>query len=65
MEYSKIYYGGGNAVDPSRNQGAIVDADFTGFIMPNVKFTEPKDAIYKVGCVSTFKRKYQFSFFKE
>lgn len=64
VEYSKIYYGGGNAVDTSRNQGAIVDADFTGFIMPNVKFTEPKDAIYKVGCVSTFKRKYQFSFFK-
>lgn len=65
VEYSKIYYGGGNAVDTSRNQGAIVDADFTGFIMPNVKFTDPKDAIYKVGCVSTFKRNYQFSFFKD
>lgn len=65
VEYSKIYYGGGNAVDISRNQGAIVDADFTGFIMPNVKFTDPKDAIYKVGCVSTFKRNYQFSFFKD
>ena len=64
VEYTRIYYGGGNAVDSSRNQGAIVDVDFTGFIMPNVKFSEPKDAIYKVGCVSTFKRKYQFSFFK-
>lgn len=64
VEYTKIYYGGGNAADPSRNQGAIVEADFTGFVMPNIQFANPKDALYKVCCVSTFKRNYNLSFHK-
>lgn len=64
VEYPKIYYGAGNAADASRNQGSIVEADFTGFIMPNVKFTDSNDALYKIGCVSTFKRNYQFSFYE-
>lgn len=64
VEYTKLYYGEGNAANPSRNEGAIVEADFTGFLMPNVMFANPNDALYKIGCVSTYSRKFQFSFYK-
>lgn len=64
VEYTKLYYGEGNAANPSRNEGAIVEADFTGFLMPNVMFANPNEALYKIGCVSTYSRKFQFSFYK-
>lgn len=32
--------------------------------MPNIQFANPKDALYKVCCVSTFKRNYNLSFHK-
>lgn len=64
IEYTKIYYGAGNKVNADRNEGAIVEADFTGFVMPNVKFNAPNEALYKVSCVTTASRKYQFAFYQ-
>ena len=47
-----------------RYKGGVVDLSFTGFIMPRVRFNNPSDAIYKVGCISTKSRNYQFFFFE-
>ena len=32
--------------------------------MPNVMFANSNEALYKIGCVSTYSRKFQFSFYK-
>ena len=64
IEYSRVYYGGDNTVDLSKNKGGIKTFDFTGLIMPIVKFTNESDAYYTISCVSTFSRSYHFSFYK-
>lgn len=64
IEYSRIYYGGGAAVDRDKNEGAVVDLDFTGYLTPFVAFNSDNDAFYNIGCVSTFKRNYNFTFYK-
>lgn len=63
IEYSRIYYGGGNDVNKDKNEGAVVDLDFTGYLTPFVAFNADNDALYNIGCVSTFKRNYKFSFY--
>lgn len=63
IEYSRIYYGGSNKSDKEKNQGGIIERDFAGFIMPNVKFNDPNEAIYTVGCISDFSKKYEMSFY--
>ncbi len=63
IEYSRIYYHD-NTPDVESNKGGIVECDFTGFIMPHVKFNKPdEDAFYRVTCVSTYSRNYNFTFF--
>lgn len=61
VEYSRIYYGGNNKPDRDNNRGGIIEFDFTGFVMPIVRFNNPLEAIYTVGCVS--EKQYSFNFF--
>lgn len=64
IEYSRIYY---NDREPNidKNEGGIVEFDFAGHIMPLIQFSNPSsDGFYSVSCVSTFSRKYDFSFFE-
>lgn len=63
VEYSRIYYGGSNKSDIEKNQGGIFERDFAGFMMPNVKFNNPNEAIYTVGCISDFSKKCEMSFY--
>lgn len=63
VEYSRIYYGGNNRPDKENNRGGIVEFDFTGFVMPIVRFNNPSDAIYTVGCIS--EKQYSFCFYGE
>ena len=65
IEYSRIYYGGDNVKDLRENKGGIKTFDFTGLVMPIVRFNNEQDAYYSVSCVSTFSRNYKFSFYKE
>ncbi|MBR3479166.1 MAG: cell division FtsA domain-containing protein [Prevotella sp.] len=53
VEYSRIYYGGNNKADMDNNRGGVIGFDFSGFIMPNVRFSNPSEAIYTIGCVSS------------
>lgn len=65
IEYSRIYYGGSNNADIDTNRGGIIDMNFSGFIMPMVKFNNPEDAIYTVGCISNYNKKISMTFFNE
>ena len=47
IEYSRIYYKLRNA-NIEKNEGGMVEFDFTGLIMPIVRFTNPEDAYYTV-----------------
>lgn len=63
VEYSRIYYNG-RTPDEEKNEGGIKEFDFTGHIMPMVKFNNPDaDAYYNVSCVSTVLRTYQYHFY--
>lgn len=63
VEYSRIYYGGSNKSDKEKNQGGIVERDFAGFMMPNVRFNVSNEAVYTVGCICDFSKKYEMSFY--
>lgn len=63
IEYSRIYYGSGNKADQENNQGAIAELDFTGYLTPDIKFDSDKEAVYKVGCITTNKQNVSLAFF--
>ena len=63
IEYSRIYYGGDCDVKPEKNEGRVVECSFAGFIMPRIRFTDAEDAIYKISCISTYSRNYEFRFY--
>lgn len=66
IEYQRIYYSQRQAdVSETQNSGGMITFDFTGFIMPAVKFQNEADAIYTVSCVSTFSSKFNFDFYRE
>lgn len=62
IEYSRIYYNNSSA-DIQKNAGNITELKFTGFIMPQVRFNNPTDAIYNVACVQEAEAKTDMSFF--
>ena len=63
IEYQRIYYAQ-SVADTTRNHGGMISFDFTGFVMPGVKFQQEKDAYYVVSCVSTFSNNFVFRFYK-
>lgn len=64
IEYSRIYYGGNCDTSIERNEGRVAELSFDGFVMPRIRFADAEDAIYKVGCVSTSERNYEFRFYE-
>lgn len=63
IEYTRLYYNN-RAVDIEHNEGAITESIFTGFIMPQVKFTDPQDAIYNVSCIQLSSDMNKFVFYR-
>lgn len=62
IEYSRLYYNGRGA-NIQQNEGGIIEFDFTGLIMPIVKFNNPVDAYYTVSCIRTYSKNFKFEFF--
>lgn len=65
IEYQRIYYSQRQAdVSESQNSGGMTTFDFTGLVMPSMKFPNDDDAIYTVSCVSTFSNQFRFEFYR-
>lgn len=66
VEYTRIYEPNTDPqIGANSNIGAITDLDFTGFVMPMVKFATPAEAIYNITCLQTKSKEITFSFFNE
>lgn len=52
MEYSRKYYKNRPAdISAQKNEGDIQTCDFSGFLMPNLRFADPSQAVYRIGCL--------------
>ena len=66
IEYQRIYYAERQAdVTETQNSGGMTIFDFTGLVMPCMKFLNDDDAIYTVSCVSTFSNQFHFDFYRK
>lgn len=66
IEYQRMYYSQRQAdVSASQNSGGMVTFDFTGFVMPSMKFQNDRDALYTVSCISYFSNQFHLEFYKE
>lgn len=66
IEYQRIYYAQRQAdVSETQNSGGMTSFDFSGLIMPSMKFQNKEEAIYTVSCVSTFSNQFHFDFYYE
>ena len=66
IEYHRTYYAKGKAdVSEKHNSGDMISCDFTGLVMPAVKFKNDEDAIYTVACLSTFSLRFRFDFYRK
>ena len=63
IEYTRLYYNNSSA-DVKNNAGNIAEMKFTGFIMPQVRFNNPEDAIYNISCIQASSSKIEFTFYK-
>ena len=64
IEYTRLYYKD-RIADISNNEGGMTEFNFTGIIMPLVKYANVQDAYYTVACISTYSSKYEFSFYND
>lgn len=64
IEYVRLYYNNRTA-NIQNNEGGMTEFKFTGFVMPQVKFNNDKDAIYNISCVQSVTNKTDFVFFKD
>lgn len=62
IEYSRTYYND-SAANIQNNAGNVTELKFTGFIMPQVCFKDPSDALYNISCVQAADDKIVFLFF--
>ena len=66
IEYQRIYYAQRHAdVSETENSGGMTTFDFTGLVMPAMKFQNEEDAIYTVSCVSSFSNQFRFDFYRK
>ncbi len=66
IEYQRIYYSQRKAeISEKQNSGGMTSFDFTGFVMPAMKFQNEDEAIYTVSCVSTFSNQFHLDFFRK
>lgn len=63
--YSRTYYDSGADPDEKNNKGGVVEMKISGFVMPNVRFMRPDEAIYKVGLVMMNANRYSLGFYKD
>lgn len=63
--YTRSYYDTNNDPDEKNNKGAVVEMKISGFVMPNVRFMRPEEAIYKVGLVMMNANRYMLDFYKD
>ncbi len=63
--YTRSYYDTNNDPDERNNKGAVVEMKISGFVMPNVRFMRPEEAIYKVGLVMMNTNRYMLDFYKD
>jgi hypothetical protein len=55
VEYTRTYYDSGAEPDEANNKGTVCEMKISGFVMPNVRFMRPEEAIYKEGgCWDSF-----------
>lgn len=63
VEYSRTYIMSSDP-DEQENKGAVREIKMTGYVMPNVRFMRPEEAIYKVGLVTANNiNRYNLSFY--
>jgi len=66
IEYQRMYYAQRQAdVSNKNNCGGMFTFDFTGLVMPSVRFQSDSDALYTVSCISTFSNQFGLSFYKD
>lgn len=65
VEYSRTYYDSNNDPDESNNKGTVCEMKISGFLMPNVRFLRPEEAMYKAGLVMLSSNRYKLSFYKD
>lgn len=63
--YTRSYYDSNNDPDEKNNKGTVVEMKISGFVMPNVRFMRPEEAIYKVGLVMMNTNRYMLDFYKD
>lgn len=63
IEYTRLYYNDCPA-DIENNAGSVSELRFTGLVMPLVKFTEEKDAIYNIACIQSASDDIEFAFYQ-
>lgn len=64
VEYTRSYIDSADP-DESNNKGSVCEMKISGFVMPNVRFMRPEEAIYKVGIVMLSANRYKLSFYKD
>lgn len=65
IEYQRIYYTQHQAeISATENSGGMTSFDFTGLVMPSVKFQSDDEALYTVSCISTFSNRFRLDFYQ-
>lgn len=66
IEYQRLYYKDRQSeVSETQNSGGMKEFDFTGLVMPGVRFKKEENALYTVSCVSTFSKNFKLDFYRE
>lgn len=66
IEYQRLYYIDRQpSIDANNNEGGMTDLEFTGFIMPGVRFQQESDAFYTISCVSPYLTQAKMQFYKD
>lgn len=65
VEYTRTYYDSGADPDESNNKGSVCEMKISGFVMPNIRFMRPEEAMYKVGLVMLSANRYQLGFYHD
>lgn len=65
IEYNRMYYFKRQSdISSMSNSGGMVEFDFTGVVMPSMKFQNDEDALYTVSCISTFSNQFKLDFYE-
>ena len=63
VEYQRIYYKDKlSNVTATINEGGMTSMDFTGIVMPAIRFKNDEDALYTVSCINSFSNITKFDF---